>query len=216
MIRFTTVVDDKKILKLGADKKRVGGDELFVFINHNQNLGRYTCEVFRAGYRSREVCQTINTAFTVAMNAHKKTKGNPFTAVSAKREAVQGKLFERQIHRRDLQPIRVIGMGQFGEVYLAQQVVKKGTGEKGGDTVRRAVKLLRNAAKPSDKVSASILAQSIYLLTFAPGRVFARSGVNAEFQPPELSAYDWRCCAAAALVVCPRVSKGASQLHDVH
>jgi len=38
------------------------------------------------------------------------------------REKVEGELFRRQIHRADLQAIKPIGAGQFGAVYLANQV----------------------------------------------------------------------------------------------
>jgi hypothetical protein len=39
-----------------------------------------------------------------------------------------------------------------GQVYLATQTVKPGSGENGGDTIRRAVKMLRNSATTADKV----------------------------------------------------------------
>ena len=88
----------------------------------------------------------------MAVEEAKRKKRNPFAAVHPKREAIKGPLFRRQIHRRDLVPIRVLGMGQFGEVYLANQVVKAGTGDKGTNKTKRAVKLLRDGATPADRV----------------------------------------------------------------
>lgn len=43
-------------------------------------------------------------------------------------------------------------MGQFGEVYLATQTVKPGTGENQGNIIHRAVKLLKDGANPADRV----------------------------------------------------------------
>lgn len=100
----------------------------------------------------RELCQTINVAFGIALEESRRKKHNPFAAISQKREAVKGEMFRRQIHRRDLQPIRVLGMGQFGEVYLAHQTVRAGAGENGSNYVHRAVKLLRDAATAADRV----------------------------------------------------------------
>ena len=58
----------------------------------------------------------------VAVDEQKKRKGNPFTAVSQHRDPVHGALFRRQIHRRDLRPMKAVGMGQFGEVSPAPLV----------------------------------------------------------------------------------------------
>lgn len=100
--------------------------------------------------------------------------------MSKKRQSVRGPLFKRQIHRRHLEPIKVsageckesgyriqpafnppplplcntkvIGMGQFGEVYLANQEVRMGTGDNGSNQIKRAVKLLRQSASANDRV----------------------------------------------------------------
>jgi hypothetical protein len=59
------------------------------------------------------LCQTVNVAFQLAVeelkNSKMKKNGNAFTAVSQKRDAVKGILYRRQIHRRDLKPLHVLG-----------------------------------------------------------------------------------------------------------
>lgn len=47
--------------------------------------------------------------------------------------------------------MKQIGAGQFGDVWLAEQKVPQGRGDRGGATIKRAVKLLRNAATKADK-----------------------------------------------------------------
>ena len=125
-------------------------DPLFVCISHDERVNRISCDVYKC-VRAREVCETLNIAFQLVLDEQKKKKGNPFQPLDDKREAIHGALFKRQIHRRDLMPVRPIGMGQFGEVYLAQQRVRKGTGDNASETCVRAVKLLRGAATADDR-----------------------------------------------------------------
>ena len=66
---------------------------------------------------------------------------NPFRPVDKTRDQAPGTLFKCQLHRRDIQPDKVIGAGQFGQVYLATY---KGT-------TRVAVKTVRLAASDDDK-----------------------------------------------------------------
>ena len=77
-------------------------------------------------------------------------KRNPFVAASAKREKAEGALFKKQIHRADLAAEKLLGAGQFGEVYLAFQKVK----DKASGAVteeRRAVKMLKGEADKKAK-----------------------------------------------------------------
>ena len=55
--------------------------------------------------------------------------------------AVEGELFVKQLHRRDLEAAKPLGAGQFGQVYLATL-----KGEK-----KVAVKMLRKTATSSEK-----------------------------------------------------------------
>ena len=67
---------------------------------------------------------------------------------------MQGTLAECQIPRRELEAVRALGAGQFGEVYLAKQRTDGGSGGGDGDGARmvlRAVKMLRGAATAADK-----------------------------------------------------------------
>jgi serine/threonine protein kinase len=66
---------------------------------------------------------------------------NPFRPVDKTRDQAPGTLFKCQLHRRDIQPDKVIGAGQFGQVYLATY---KGT-------TKVAVKTVRLAASDDDK-----------------------------------------------------------------
>jgi hypothetical protein len=125
----TTLAADKEFHK---DLKKNGcktkfDDDFFVSISQDERVGRITCDVYKC-LRAKEVCETLNAAFQVALEEQKKKKGNPFAVIEEAREPVKGVLFKRQIHRRDLLPVRPIGMGQFGEVYLAQQQVARGQG----------------------------------------------------------------------------------------
>nr|BAG55496.1 protein tyrosine kinase [Monosiga ovata] len=118
--------------------------EIFAFISHDERLGRVSCHLYDCGPRAYNVCVAIGDAFKAAAAAMAAQKGNPFTASSAEREAVSGPLFTKQVHRKDLEPIKPIGAGQFGEVYLANWNLKDNKSVV-------AVKMLRNGASISDK-----------------------------------------------------------------
>ena len=58
------------------------------------------------------------------------------------------RLFAKQIHRADLSPVKVLGAGQFGEVWLGKQSIKvKGVKRE----EMRAVKMLKDGTSASDK-----------------------------------------------------------------
>lgn len=48
-----------------------------------------------------------------------------------------------------IQAEKILGAGQYGQVYLATQYVQPGKGDQGGNTLQRAVKILRNGATPA-------------------------------------------------------------------
>lgn len=69
-------------------------------------------------------------------------KSNPFAAPpNEPREAVHGALRKLQIHRSDLSAEKMLGSGQFGEVYLAFQ-----SDGDGSNPTKRAVKMLKGSA----------------------------------------------------------------------
>ena len=74
-------------------------------------------------------------------------KKDPFAANPGEpREAAKPSLFRLQIRRGTLTAIRIIGAGQYGEVYLAKQ-----TNPQTGVTIDCAVKLLKEGASRDDK-----------------------------------------------------------------
>lgn len=119
--------------------------EIFGFISHDDRLGRVSCHLYECGVRAYNVCVAIGDAFKIAAAQFTEQKGNPFAPVDAAREAVTGDLFGKQIHRGLLEPIRAVGAGQFGEVYLAKM------GPRDSSKLVVAVKMLRGAASITDK-----------------------------------------------------------------
>lgn len=80
--------------------------------------------------------------------------GNPFKP-SGPREPPSGELRHKQVRRVDLHPVKAIGAGQFGQVYLAKQIVPEKDAEEvidGVGVMRRAVKMLRGGASKDDKL----------------------------------------------------------------
>eukprot|EP00730_Choanoeca_flexa_P003250 TRINITY_DN11342_c1_g2_i10.p1 TRINITY_DN11342_c1_g2~~TRINITY_DN11342_c1_g2_i10.p1 ORF type:complete len:1254 (+),score=295.90 TRINITY_DN11342_c1_g2_i10:97-3858(+) len=126
--------------------------DVFCYISNDENIGHTVCHIFRfARGAGDKLCNSINEAFKL-MNSEDLSRGlDPFKATDPRREPVQGELFRRQIHRGDLKAHKQIGAGQFGDVWLADQKVPPGRGDMGGNTIKRAVKLLRNAATPAHK-----------------------------------------------------------------
>lgn len=72
--------------------------------------------------------ERVKTAIEAAISeqaTEEASRGDdPFAVTDPTREVPKGVLFNRQIHRRDLKAVRIIGAGQFGEVYFAKQRVK--------------------------------------------------------------------------------------------
>ncbi|EDQ85658.1 uncharacterized protein MONBRDRAFT_29090 [Monosiga brevicollis MX1] len=136
-VSFTTVVGKRK--------------DQFAFIQKDDTLNLINCHVFLcAGERAFDIATAVNEAFKAFAEEQKKTGGNPFMPYG-EREAPPDHLFHKQVHRVDLIPRKAIGAGQFGQVYLADQIVKDGDGKDGGNRVSRAVKMLRGGASAEDK-----------------------------------------------------------------
>ena len=91
--------------------------------------------------------------------------GNPWEVLPhAKREAAPEELFQKQVHRRDLQALAIIGAGEYGEVYLSLQAVAARTPD-GLDitvTVPRAVKMMKSAA--TEAVKTEYIREAITML----------------------------------------------------
>ena len=76
-LRFVTNIHcdkdfNKAVKKLGNKTKF--DDTLFVTISTNEQVNTMTCDVFRCP-RARDVCETVNVAFQVALDEQKKKKG---------------------------------------------------------------------------------------------------------------------------------------------
>lgn len=73
---------------------------------------------------------------------------SPFTPEpKAPREKPTGLLAALQIRRGNLRAVKMLGAGQFGEVYLAFQRIE-GAGTTAAKEVKRAVKMLKGEATP--------------------------------------------------------------------
>ena len=142
---------------------------MFAYILKDERLSRLTCSLFgcRTNNQSSEIAQSVNKAFQVQVEIKKLRQGNPFAAISSVRDTVPVSLFPIQIHRADLMAKKVIGMGQFGEVYLALQVMKsKGEGKAElGNSLERAVKILRKSAGQADRMEFLREAEAMVKLT---------------------------------------------------
>jgi len=130
----------------------VNGKEIFAYIACEERVSSKTCHIFAvASGSARSVRNDLKGM--VKLSDAQETTGNPFSAVAGcPREVPKGPLFQKQIHRGDLTPVKVIGAGQYGEVYLAVQTARL-PGTKGGGVVKlkRAVKMVRNNATMEDK-----------------------------------------------------------------
>lgn len=166
---FTTVIQDKSSLKGLRSQNKEWGQSVFAYILKDDRLSRLTCSIFgcRTNNQSNDIAQSVNKAFQVQVEIKKLRQGNPFAAISSKRDTVPVSLFPIQIHRADIMAKKVIGMGQFGEVYLALQVMKnKGEGKAElGNSLPRAVKILRKSAGQADRMEFLREAEAMVKLT---------------------------------------------------
>jgi hypothetical protein len=121
------------------------------YVRKDQRLKQTVFELFITENNSTAICDTIGNAFVAAKQETARLLSGPFAAISASRDPVSGLLSKRQVQRSDLTPLRVLGAGQFGEVFLACLSVKEKNDTK--NKIHTAVKMLRNAATAGDRVS---------------------------------------------------------------
>jgi hypothetical protein len=123
----------------------------FAYITVDEALGTITCHLFQcAGERALDIAAAVSDAFSNYAAEQEKNGGDPFQPYGD-REDPPASLHERQIRRNDLRAVKPIGAGQFGQVFLAKQAVPRGTGQDGGDSWDRAVKMLRGGASELDR-----------------------------------------------------------------
>jgi len=131
-VSFITTIGEKK--------------DIFGFISVDSRLKRKLVHLYQCSSAvSLNISKAVGEAFKLCAQRMKEAKANknrnPFRAVDKTREAAPGTLFKCQLHRADILPDKVIGAGQFGQVFLAH--FKKET--------RVAVKTVRLAASDDDK-----------------------------------------------------------------
>jgi hypothetical protein len=112
---------------------------------------------------------------------------NPFTA-QGERIAAPPRLYAKQIHRADIEPVMVIGAGQFGEVWKGMQAVKMAD----GSVVKkpRAIKLLKGGASVTDRDE--FVREAETMLDFDHDNVIRIIGVAVQ-QSPWLSVLEFMC-----------------------
>jgi len=159
---------------------RDGNQDKFAFIQQNRQ-GSTACHIFNvpAGL-GHVLAEAISYYIEQAMDqysAHKIANSNPFAATGG-REAAPKSLFAKQIHRADLAAVKVLGAGQFGEVWLGKQSVKiKGVKRE----ELRAVKMLKDGGSPTDK--AEFIRECEVMLHFDHVNVTCIVGVLVQQKP---------------------------------
>lgn len=85
---------------------------------------------------ARKLCLLVATAFEVSKSEH---KDNPFESMSPRScGGVPYELEGKLLNRKNLTALKVLGSGQFGQVYLADQALD---GDDTGHVKQRAVKV---------------------------------------------------------------------------
>ncbi|EGD82696.1 TK/HMTK protein kinase [Salpingoeca rosetta] len=139
--------------------------EFFCFIEVDDRRSAIDCHVFLCDRGVKKQADTIYNDVIIAVQEARKRLGNPFRpAASSRNQQVGGAapiLAPLQVPRRQLRPIKAIGAGQFGKVYLAaygdeddeEVATTTATSDPAAAGVDlRAVKLLRKSASSEDKV----------------------------------------------------------------
>eukprot|EP00039_Didymoeca_costata_P010529 m.141794 g.141794 ORF g.141794 m.141794 type:complete len:813 (+) comp14863_c0_seq1:208-2646(+) len=122
-----------------------------ITISAKTQLGTVQCHVFRAinSTRAKQILTALNKKIAkvagqkLKSTPSKKGKDNPF-AGQGDRIRSPSNLHKRQIHRADLEAVKIIGAGQFGQVYLAKR-------NNNGQEELCAVKLLKDVKSEADR-----------------------------------------------------------------
>jgi hypothetical protein len=124
-------------------------EDILAYIAVDDRLDRRNCFFYRMPVgEGRNMSAAMDAAFKSFFEAEQKLGKDPFKVIDQQREPASKILQSHQIHRSDLKAIKPIGAGQFGEVFLAiHNMIVNDT----ATSVKRAVKMLKSAAKPEDK-----------------------------------------------------------------
>ena len=130
-----------------------GPPEVLAVVVSHGNMDEMLCHMFfpfRSGTAANTLKNIADAASKITAEHQQMTAAGPFAAFKdAPREAAPDALFKIQVHRADLDAMKVLGAGEFGEVWLARQLTRGSTGAK--IKVHRAVKTLKQGAGGADK-----------------------------------------------------------------
>jgi serine/threonine protein kinase len=115
--------------------------EVFAILQKNTTNGVTQCHAFQCA--TKEALPIADALARAYMANQMKASTDPFKGVGGRLNAPKN-LFRRQVHRADLTALNPIGAGQFGQVYLADEVTE-------GKSHKRAVKMLRTGASTADR-----------------------------------------------------------------
>eukprot|EP00051_Salpingoeca_urceolata_P021318 m.332324 g.332324 ORF g.332324 m.332324 type:complete len:1330 (-) comp19776_c1_seq9:60-4049(-) len=156
------------------------GKELLAFITFNKTLDSIVCHVFEFG---RGQAHQASDALDKAQKEHarrvREQGTDPFAVMDHKRSTVHKTLINKQIRRGHLEALEVLGAGQFGEVHLANQIVKNKSGA--SEKRKRAVKLLRSNAAEKDRDS--FLAEVLVMCKLQHKHLVRMIGVAVQQKP---------------------------------
>ena len=138
---FNTVIKEVSFTTACGPKNKI-----FAYISNNEDTGRIVCHMYNRGdiAASNELLVAIGLAFKKAAAE----AANPFIVKGkdkTNREKPPDHLMKRQIRRGHMEPVKLIGQGQFGQVWLG--TVQKPT----EPLIKCAVKLLKGNARDEDK-----------------------------------------------------------------
>eukprot|EP00040_Diaphanoeca_grandis_P004150 m.27273 g.27273 ORF g.27273 m.27273 type:complete len:866 (-) comp15716_c0_seq1:99-2696(-) len=131
----------------------------FILVRNDQKQREMKVYIFRMIHKERaeQVCASCTHFFEASMKRQAKSprgsikttplqqdEDNPFAGEGA-RIAAPGNLFQRQIRRANLKAHKVIGAGQFGQVYLAEMQTEQ------HGVCQCAVKTLKDVKSAADR-----------------------------------------------------------------
>lgn len=161
---------------------RQGGFDKFAFVTKNDEVGQVDCHIFNVlpgdGHLLAEAISFYIELAEQTYGQDNIASVNPFQAVGPRQKSSK-KLFARQIHRADLKAVKVIGAGQFGEVWLADQAIRKSNGQV--VQARRAIKMLKEGGSDGDREE--FIKESETMLEFDHDNVVRIVGVAVQQMP---------------------------------
>jgi len=170
---------------------RQGVFDKFALITKDPELGQVECHIVNVlkgyGHLLAEAIFFYIDQAEAIFNEKEVKAHNPFAA-QGERIASPPKLFAKQIHRADIEPVSVIGAGQFGEVWKGLQAMKQADGTI--VKVQRAIKLLKGGASTTDRNE--FVREAEIMLDFEHDNVLQLVGVAVQ-QSPWLTVLEFMC-----------------------